>query len=63
MAVMVIFGMILFLLFLYVIPTLPLTLLFWFLGRKRANWLKKRVNIYIYSLGRMVAFNVFCQYR
>jgi hypothetical protein len=36
-------GVILFLLFLYAIPSLPLTLLFWFLGRKRANWLKKEL--------------------
>ena len=34
---------ILFLLVLYAIPALPPTLLFWFLGRKRANWLKKEL--------------------
>ncbi len=43
MAIMGIFGMILFLLFLYAIPSLPLTALFWFLGRKRANWLNKEL--------------------
>lgn len=43
MAVIGILGMILFLLFIYAIPALPLTLLFWFLGRKRANWFKKEL--------------------